>query len=187
VAISIRRITPDDWQLLRDIRLASLADSPHAFGARYDEASSYADQEWRDTARASASGDSRAWFIADDDSMAAGDDSVAADDDSVAADDEKAVGLVQARRRQPADCLLFSMWVAPEARRLGAGRLLVDAVDAWGAAWGAQKIVLWVIAGNEPAQRFYERLGFRVVTDGPDAASGGAHDAFAMERPLRGP
>lgn len=171
MTVSIRRIRPDDWQLLRELRLASLADSPHAFGARHDEASGYADADWMSNARASASGDSRAWFFAFDG----------------AAGEGGAVGLVQARRRPPADCLLFSMWVVPDARRLGVGRLLVDAVSGWGAGWGARRIVLWVIDGNSSAQRFYEGVGFHVLADGPDAASGAAHGAFAMERQLRAP
>ena len=31
-----QELHPDDWQRLRDIRLASLLDSPEAFGADYE-------------------------------------------------------------------------------------------------------------------------------------------------------
>jgi ribosomal protein S18 acetylase RimI-like enzyme len=41
--------------------------------------------------------------------------------------------------------------------------------------------VLWVFGGNEGALRFYERLGFTVMTEGPDADSGRAFGALAME------
>jgi GNAT superfamily N-acetyltransferase len=91
---------------------------------------------------------------------------------------------VQARRRPPDDCLLFSMWVSPSARRTGAGRDLVAAVEAWGRGWGAQRVVLWVIAGNESAMRFYDRIGFRILQSGPDAESGYAYGAIAMERSI---
>jgi GNAT superfamily N-acetyltransferase len=161
----IRRINPDEWQLLRDMRLASLLDAPEAFGQRYENAAAEPDSEWRNAARASSRGDRRAWFIARTADGAAGRD----------------VGLVQARRRPPDDCLLFSMWVAPEARRSGAGRLLVDAVGTWAAGWGGKRVVLWVFGGNEGALRFYERLGFTVMTEGPDAESGRAFGALAME------
>lgn len=90
--------------------------------------------------------------------------------------------MVQGRRRAPLDCLLFSMWVAPDARRLGFGALLVDAIQDWGNSWGAQRVVLWVLGANEPAMRFYERIGFTMVTTGPDADSGRLYGAFAMER-----
>jgi GNAT superfamily N-acetyltransferase len=95
-----------------------------------------------------------------------------------------AVGLVQARRRPPTDCLLFSMWVASAARRSGTGSQLVDAVANWGREWGARRVVLWVIAGNEAAMRFYDRIGFKVLDAGPDAQSGYAYGAIAMDRPI---
>ena len=44
--------------------------------------------------------------------------------------------------------------------------------------------MLWVVAGNDVAARFYERIGFTVLRDGPDAESGAAHGAFAMARPI---
>lgn len=162
MTIEVRRITADDWQLLRELRLASLADAPDAFGQRYEEAGLTDERDWQANARASASGDRRAWFVAWRGRAAA--------------------GLVQGRRRAPSDCLLFSMWVAPEARRQGTGRTLVQAVEDWGRGWGATRVVLWVIAGNEPAIRFYESIGFRRLSDGPDAESGRLYGALAMER-----
>jgi GNAT superfamily N-acetyltransferase len=164
VSIEVRRIRAEDWQLLRDLRLHSLHDSPAAFGQRYEEAGMSDDHEWVTTARAASSGDRRAWFIA--------------------WDAQRPVGLVQGRRRPPADCLLFSMWVAPEARRRGTGRALVQAVEDWARKWGARRIVLWVITGNDGAVRFYEMLGFRTLPNGPDAESGRTHGALAMGRPL---
>lgn len=46
MAVSVERIRPDEWQLLRDIRLRSLLDSPDAFGQRYDEAEPGTDEDW---------------------------------------------------------------------------------------------------------------------------------------------
>jgi GNAT superfamily N-acetyltransferase len=169
--VEIRRIKADEWPLLRDLRLASLIDAPEAFGQRYENAAAEPESEWRSAARASANGDRRAWFIARS-GRAPGD---------APAD---AMGLVQARRRPVGDCLVFSMWVAPAARRGGAGRALIDAVTEWARGWGGQRIVLWVLAANEGAQRFYERIGFHVLADGPDAESGRAFGALAMERPI---
>lgn len=167
-SLEIRRITPADWALLREMRLASLMDAPEAFGQRYENAASEPEAEWRSAARASASGDRRAWFIA-----RAG-----------SGTDARHVGLVQARRRPPEDCLLFSMWVAPAARRSGAGRLLVNAVATWAAGWGGKRVVLWVFGANEGALRFYHRLGFKVRPEGPDAESGRSFGALAMELPV---
>lgn len=163
MAVSVQRIRADEWELLRDIRLRSLLDSPDAFGQRYDEAVASTDDEWVTGARASAGGDRRTWLFARDEVGTP-------------------IGVVQARRRPPADCLLFSMWVAPEARRLGIGASLVDAVQEWGAAWGAERVILWVLVANESAMHFYDRIGFSLLNSGPDVDSGRAHGAFAMER-----
>lgn len=164
MAIEVRRIRANDWQLLRELRLASLHDAPEAFGQRYEEAGVTDDRNWAATARAASSGDRRAWFFA--------------------CEGRRAVGLVQGRRRAPGDCLLFSMWVAPAARRRGTGRALVEAVSEWGRAWGAERVVLWVIASNRGAIDFYERIGFRMLSSGMDAESGKAYGALAMERPV---
>jgi GNAT superfamily N-acetyltransferase len=162
---SIRRIRADDWELLRALRLASLLDAPGAFGQTHANAAAIPDDEWQQTARASATGESRTWLIAFDDSG-------------------QAAGLVQARRRPAHDCLIFSMWVAPGARRLGVGRSLLDAAGEWGRGWGAQRLVLWVTASNEAAHRFYDNIGFSVIHDGPDAEAGATFGAFAMERSI---
>ena len=168
MAIEVRRIAADEWMLLRDLRLRSLLDAPEAFGQRHADAAALSDEEWRSNARASSSGTRRVWFVARD------------------LESDEAVGLVQGRRRPAADCLLFSMWVAPGARRGGTGRSLVDAIADWAAGWGAQRVVLWVLGANEPALRFYQRIGFTVLAEGPDAESGRAYGALAMERPVGG-
>lgn len=169
--MEIRRIRPDEWALLRDMRLRALRDAPEAFGQTYEHAAAEPELEWRSAARAASAGDRRAWFIAR--SQVNG-----------ASGQPGELGMVQARRRPPDDCLVFSMWVAPEARRAGVGRALIDAAADWARSWGARRIVLWVTGVNESALRFYERVGFRLLTDGPDAESGRAFGAFAMELPL---
>lgn len=165
--MDVHRIKADEWSLLRELRLKSLLDAPEAFGQRYANAAAEPESEWRSAARASANGDRRAWFLA------RGDDAGATE-----------VGLVQARRRPPADCLVFSMWVAPDARRTGVGKALIDAIAEWARGWGGQRIVLWVFGANEGALRFYERLGFKLLPEGPDAESGQAFGALAMELAL---
>ncbi len=170
MAISIERISPDQGDALRDVRLRALREAPYAFGTRYEDAINEPPGDWTAVARASARGNARAYFLALD---------------RDAAGPARTVGMVQARRRPPADCLLFSMWVAPEVRRLGVGRALVQAVADWGASWGARRVVLWVTNVNDGAQRFYERIGFTLLDRGPEADSGRSYDALALERHIR--
>jgi ribosomal protein S18 acetylase RimI-like enzyme len=57
-------------------------------------------------------------------------------------------------------------------------------VADWARGWGGRRVVLWVLGANEGALRFYERIGFRVLSDGPDVESGRAFGALAMELAL---
>ena len=176
--VTVRRIRADEGPLLRDLRLRALADAPEAFGQALQDAQAQPDAEWTQAARQASGGDSRIWLIAEAD--AGGTDT----DEDAATDARRPIGLVQGRRRPPDTLLIFSMWVDPAARRQGIGRVLVDEATAWGRSWGATRALLWVFAVNEPATRFYERLGFTAELEGEDAASGHAYGAVAMSRPI---
>jgi ribosomal protein S18 acetylase RimI-like enzyme len=56
---------------------------------------------------------------------------------------------------------LISLAVAPEARGQGLGTALMDAVDAELERRGVPDLEVAVMAGNDRAQRFYERRGLR--------------------------
>lgn len=56
---------------------------------------------------------------------------------------------------------LTSMWVDPAFRRQGIGGLLVQRVIGWSRDAGYSQVVLWVVDGNDSAERLYTRLGFR--------------------------
>ena len=64
---------------------------------------------------------------------------------------------------------VYYLAVAPERRRAGLGRVMMDAAEAWLRARGAPKIQLMVREDNETALGFYEALGLerqKVVTLG---------------------
>jgi GNAT superfamily N-acetyltransferase len=168
VPVTVRRIRPDESDLLKRLRLASLSDAPEAFGERLSHAAELPDADWQAMARAASSGNRRAWFVAE------------TSEPSVSG--REAVGLVTARRRPPETCLLFSMWVDPTARGRGVGRALLDAVEEWAAGWGAREIVLWVFESNTGAIRLYEKSGFQHLSSGPDAEAGMGWEARAMRR-----
>jgi ribosomal protein S18 acetylase RimI-like enzyme len=64
---------------------------------------------------------------------------------------------------------VYYLAVAPERRRAGLGRRMMDAAEAWLRARGAPKIQLMVREDNKDALGFYEALGLerqKVVTLG---------------------
>lgn len=134
--LTVHRLGPQDVARLRTIRLRALRDAPEAFSSRLWDIERWPTARWSQLLRASQA------FVARrngaDVGMARG--SMDADDEHVA--------------------WLESMWVAPEARRDGVGRLLVGAVIDWARATGAASLRLDVADDNWRAVRFYERLGF---------------------------
>jgi ribosomal protein S18 acetylase RimI-like enzyme len=132
----VRRVTPDDWAELRDVRLAALADAPSAFASTYEREVAFDEAEWRRRIVASP------WWLA--------------------RTGDGPVGLVAGYRTDDDGALrhLVSMWVHPTARGTGVATALVSAVCAWAVADGGRVVSLWVADGNDRARRFYERAGF---------------------------
>ncbi|HLK01443.1 MAG TPA: GNAT family N-acetyltransferase [Streptosporangiaceae bacterium] len=160
--IMVRNVTPDDWALLRDIRLRALRDSPDAFGTTYVEAVGYDDQVWRTR----ASGGSMFFACLD-------------------GRPDQPVGLAGGYLEQPGEVHLISMWVAPEARGQAAGEALVEAVASWAfATHHADCLHLWVTEANKPAVRLYERIGFRATGARQPLPSNPALSEIAMSRPI---
>jgi len=141
VGATVRPAGPAEWRLLRDLRLAALRDAPGAFGSTLEREASFADEQWGPWLAPLR------WFVAELEG--------------------RAVGLVAAGpiEDRPGRCEVLSMWVAPGARRQGAGAALLGAVREWAARRGAGALVLGVADGNEGARRFYEELGFTPTGD----------------------
>ena len=124
------------------VRLRALQDMPVAFGSRYEREARLTDEEW--TARAArCSGGRDVGFLARCDGEYAG--------LALCFVEEEDAGVGQ----------LISMWVAPEARRSGVGRMLIDAIVAWAAVERRLRTIkLMVTSVNGGAMEFYRRLGF---------------------------
>jgi ribosomal protein S18 acetylase RimI-like enzyme len=142
----IKRIRPDQADVLRSLRLAGLEESPDAFGRRYAEVSSRPPAYWDEHVQHYATSVDSATFVL----YRAG----------------KPVGMTGAYldggRRDHA--YICNMWVEPDFRRGGAGGRLVDTATRWLADQGAERINAWVGETNTTALRFYQTLGF-VITD----------------------
>jgi GNAT superfamily N-acetyltransferase len=135
--IRVRRVSDDEWETLRAMRLAALRDAPYAFASTYQREESWDAAQWRRAVRTAA------WFLA--------------------WDGGEPVGIVAAFAEPGAPATerhLVSLWVAPHRRGAGIATALYDAVARWARGDGATSLVLWVTEGNDAAGRTYQRLGF---------------------------
>ena len=57
----------------------------------------------------------------------------------------------------------YNLRVAPDQRRKGYGRAVMQHLLAWGQRLGAQRAVLQVMRDNPPALGLYAALGFREI------------------------
>jgi GNAT superfamily N-acetyltransferase len=139
--ISIQRITPENVQVFKAVRLRALQDSPFAFGSTYARESQFTDDEWLRRAE-NWNGLNGAGFLA--------------------IDEKEACGIAGSflDERDSTQARLVSMWTAPTHRMRGVGALLVRAAEDWARNAGAGAMRLMVTSHNPSAQLFYERLGF---------------------------
>ncbi|MFK8024356.1 MAG: N-acetyltransferase family protein [Ilumatobacter sp.] len=163
MSTSIRRIRPEDASELRRMRLAALTDMPSAFGSTLERELAFSDADWSRRATQSSTGPDSVMFFAEADS--------------------EIVGLVGGFRTETATELV-SMWVTPDARDLGVGRQLVDAVTEWAQEQPPERVELWVTRGNAAALRLYETSGFRVTGDHQPLPSDPCVDEIRMRREL---
>jgi GNAT superfamily N-acetyltransferase len=56
--------------------------------------------------------------------------------------------------------MVYQVWVAPEHRGRGIAQALLERLIGWARERGAARMELGVTAGDSPAVRLYERLGF---------------------------
>lgn len=132
--VDIARLGEQEWDVYRDVRLASLEEAPSAFGSRLAAERDRTEAEWRDRL------EHRTQFVA--------------------REEGRPVATVGCLAEAEGAMELVSMWVAPPARGTGVADLLVDAVVAEARDRGCETIVVWVSEGNEPAERLYVRHGF---------------------------
>ncbi|BCJ70990.1 N-acetyltransferase [Catellatospora sp. IY07-71] len=158
MTITVDRLTGDDWQTLRELRLNALQEAPYAFGSTFERERDRAEQEWRARLDSPAS----ASFAALLDGVPAG----------------LAGGYLPEGGQDAVE--LVSMWVSPAARGRRIAEQLVDAVAGWARDLGRAEVVLEVAAGNDTARRVYERCGFMPCAEVPHTPGG-----TRMRRPSR--
>jgi GNAT superfamily N-acetyltransferase len=103
IAGVIRRLAPDQIELLKELRLSALADAPSAFNSTYQQALAVADDDWRFLLRP----EGHPTFVWEDERGTQG--------MAVGAQDDPVRDVVH----------LFAIWVRPSARGGGVADALV--------------------------------------------------------------
>jgi GNAT superfamily N-acetyltransferase len=137
LTLNMDLLAPVDWPVLRDARLKALRDSPRAFTSTYDNESMWGEPEWRRLF------DTATWIVA--------------------RELENVIGLASSvsEPELPSARHLESIWVAPRHRRHGVLRNLLHALAELERRMGVIDLLLWVLEGNDDAQRAYEAVGFQ--------------------------
>jgi GNAT superfamily N-acetyltransferase len=160
--VLVRQVDQEDWQALRDIRLAALLDAPEAFGSTYAEQAAFTEADWR------------GWITRSPKFFAYVPEVSSSEPAGLAGGYQEAPGVIE----------LISMWVRPQARGHRVGEALVAAVADWGTSISAGTSHLWVTESNAPARRLYEHCGFTATGERQPLPSNPALDEIAMARPL---
>src|SRR5690242_10047077 len=100
------RLTGDDWRLLRDVRLAALADAPYAYGSSLAIEEAFGEADWRRRLHPAA-----LW--------------------TVVRHEDEPVGLIGAYVPEEDTPMIVSLWVRPGLRGKGIGDELITDVLRW--------------------------------------------------------
>lgn len=138
----IRRTAPTDGTLLRQLRIAALADAPYAFGAKLSDVLAEPPESFESTAvRHSQSETSTSFF---------------------AFCDNEPIGTIGAYiEQQPLGrAFICALWLAPEQRGTSTATELVHTACSWLRQSTHADIFAWVADSNARAFAFYRKLGF---------------------------
>jgi ribosomal protein S18 acetylase RimI-like enzyme len=154
MAYKIRAVLAEDWVLLRELRLAGLADpvASVAFNETYENAAAQSDEFWRRRAAQGTEGALAETFIGEDDEDGgrwAGSATVLDEGDHA---------------------YVVGVYVRPEHRGTGLAEGLFRAVEEWACERPyVRRMLLHVHEHNARAESFYRRIGYvrtgRFVSD----------------------
>jgi ribosomal protein S18 acetylase RimI-like enzyme len=154
----VRHVRAHEADRLRDIRLLALKTDPSAYGSTYERELDHPPSWWAYGASRSDEGVQR-YFVVEEEEAWLG------------------LALVREDDEAPGDAVINAMWVAPEARGRGAGRMLCDACVTWAAEHGLPVVRLSAKVFNGPAISLYESCGF--------VREGIVEDEYVFARRLR--
>jgi len=162
----VRKLTPDEWKIFRELRLAGLQSDPASFATSYEGSLQMSDDEWRD-------------FFGSRDYFAA-------------FDQDKPVGMAAIRRDDGESfahrAVVLNVYVSPNMRGRGVGERLLSKLADYAQAQGVLQLELGVNAESMGVIKLYERNGYTKIGTMPRGfrVGGKFYDEIYMIRLLDG-
>ena len=160
-------LSPEEWQLYKQIRLESLMVEPQAFGISYANNIQRPASYWQERLREAQSGE-KSWLL-------------------FAKENDRIIGMIGAYRAEDNDVVeIISVYVTKEHRGQGVASALMAAIlgeiDKGGAF---RKVALTVNVGQTEAVTLYRRFGFQIVGEKNGVlGDGNAYTGYIMEKEL---
>lgn len=164
--VSLHQITPSLASDYKAVRLRALLDTPSAFGSTYVSESQFSDADWQQRAANLYTPRSIGYL-------------------AHYLDEYCGLATAFLNEQPPKYAELVGMWVAPEHRRTGTARLLVEAIESWARTAGARTLQLMVTSNNLAAIAFYQRLGFSTTGRTAPYPNDPAVIEYEMSKPIR--
>ncbi|MFC4494729.1 GNAT family N-acetyltransferase [Streptomyces ovatisporus] len=146
MAYTIRAVRSEDWERLRDLRLAALADpvASVAFNETYEKAAAQSNEFWQRRAEQGSRGLLAETFIGED-----------------GADGGRWAGSVTVLDEGDS-AHIVGVYLRPDHRGTGLAELLFSAAEKWALERPfVTRMVLHVHEHNPRAEAFYRRVGYR--------------------------
>lgn len=135
--MGVERLTEDDWEVLKAIRLQSLQEGPPRLAAALDREWGFKENHWRMRLRGAP------WLVA--------------------RTGRRVVGLISVISEPGAPAEerhLMGGWVAAERAEAGTDEALVAAAEDLARSDGATLMTIWIADGDDAERELYERMGY---------------------------
>ena len=158
--ISFKKVSPDDWQKFRDIRLNGLQNDPQAFGGVFENESQESEVYWRER----FSNPERLFYVAEENGLF--------------------VATAGSKKIDEDNWMITAVYVLPEYRGKHISEALVNQIIVEVKNLGAKKASLMVNAVQEGAVYIYKKMGFETVKTEKEQkfGDGKTYDVYYMEK-----